>query len=109
MSIREKKPDVEAIFENRSPHKDTYGSGGRPAFLVKEDYLTTGEVVFLNKEKVSYGEQVLCHISFLTPEVYPESLWIGKKIEAHCGARIVGYATITKIMNKTLERKGESL
>ena len=108
MGIREKKPDVEAIFENRCPYKSTYVSGIRPAFLVKEDYLTTGEVVFLNKEKVPYGEQVLCHISFLTPEVYPESLWIGKKIEAHCGAQIIGYATITRIMNEALEcKKGE--
>lgn len=43
-------------------------------------------------------------ITFLSPEAYPHSLWIGKKIGIQEGARVVGYATITKIFNPLLRK-----
>lgn len=41
-------------------------------------------------------------ITFLSPEAYPHSLWIGKKIGIQEGTRVVGHATITKIFNPLL-------
>ena len=41
-------------------------------------------------------------ITFLSPEAYPHSLWIGKIINIQEGDRIVGYATIVKIFNPLL-------
>ncbi|MFF2450767.1 hypothetical protein ACFVSW_27445 [Neobacillus sp. NPDC058068] len=80
-------------------------SGYRPAHLVKEDYLTTGTHHYYNKEKVELGETVLGTITFITPEAYPNTLWVGKRITIQEASHIVGYAEITKIFNETLLKK----
>ena len=104
------KADVEAIIENRRdnsqnpfPYPNPFGQGYRPAHLVRPDYLTTGIHHYLDKEEVYFGETALAEIAFLSPEVYPKCLWVGKRIPFQEGSRITGYATITKIFNKILE------
>ena len=49
------------------------------------------------------GETVLGTITFITPEVYPKTLWIGKEIGIYEGGRMVGTALITKIFNPVLK------
>ena len=44
-------------------------------------------------------------IIFLSPEYYPNSLWIGKKIEMYEGHEFIGYAEILKINNLILDSK----
>ena len=48
-------------------------------------------------------------ITFLSPEAYPQWLWIGKKINIQEGPRAVGYATISKIFNPFLCLEGRAL
>ncbi|NOU81503.1 hypothetical protein GC101_21815 [Paenibacillus sp. LMG 31459] len=77
-------------------------SGYRPAHLVKDDYLTTGIHQYYGAVVVQPGETVMGTITFITPEFYPRTLWIGKLIRIQEGTRIVGHAEVTQIFNELL-------
>ncbi len=94
-------PDVEAVFEFIGYRKDKIYEGYRPSHLIFEDYLTTGVHSYYNLQDVSC-EDLKGTITFISPEAYPHSLWIGKKLEMYEGSNIVGYATIMDILNPIL-------
>lgn len=100
-----KSPDVEVLFEFNGTRKTPAANGYRPAHLVTENYLTTGIHHYYDVDSVLPNGTAKGTITFLSPEVYPSCLWIGKKINIQEGERIVGYATITKIYNPILEYK----
>ncbi len=50
-------------------------------------------------------EEIRGTITFISPENYPDSLWIGKKIAMYEGSQVIGYATILQIFNPVLEKK----
>ncbi|TCM96336.1 elongation factor Tu [Paenibacillus sp. BK033] len=101
--------DIEALItilsfkENIGRQRPAY-SGYRPAHLVQPDYLTTGEHQY-ESGIVEPGETVKGTITFITPEVYPNSLWIGKIIKLQEGSRLIGYAEVTNIFNELLRKK----
>lgn len=99
------KPDVEAIFEFNRSKTRTVRSGYRPAHMIDDKHLTSGEHHYYEVDSVAPGESAKGTISFISPESYPRSLWIGKRIAIQEGSRIVGYATITKIYNQILWRR----
>ena len=43
-------------------------------------------------------------ITFITPEAYPHTLWVGKTMDICEGERIVGTATVEKVLNPVLQR-----
>lgn len=94
--------DVEVKFEFIDSKKNNLYQGYRPAHMVKENYLTTGLHKYYNLENVE-GE-IKGTITFISPEDYPSSLWIGKKIEMYEGSQLIGYATILQIFNTQLEK-----
>ncbi|WP_020210723.1 hypothetical protein [Gilvimarinus chinensis] len=101
-----REPDIEA--EVRLLTKEEGGrhtpakTGYRPAHLVIDDYLTTAAQHYLGQEWLHPGESCLAHLWFITPEVYPNSLWVGKEIQFQEGARVIGFAKVTKIFNNVL-------
>jgi elongation factor Tu len=97
------KYDSEAIIKNCRDSKNPFCDKYRPTFAFHKSYLTTGEITLISQNKLEYGEETVALIRFLTPEVYPKSIWIGKKIIFQDGLRITGYAVVTKIMNSILE------
>ena len=99
----ERSPDVEAIIKNCRASKTKFCDGYRPAFEIHQNYSTSGEIRFLQQKELSFDEEALALIRFLTPEVYPKSIWIGKKIIFKEGCIVTGYAIITKILNIVLE------
>lgn len=101
------KPDVEAIFEFNGVRKNSVKDGYRPAHLIVDSYLTTGIHHYYDVESVPPNGTAKGTITFLTPEIYPHSLWIGKKIKIQEGERVVGYATIINIYNPLLDIKTE--
>lgn len=103
-NLKKQLADIEAIVKNEKPSKNIIISGYRPAFKVKEDYLTTGEIKFKTCNEIKFGEQAIAEIRFITPEFYPSSLEIGQIIPFQEGGIINGYATIIKIYNKILEK-----
>ncbi len=98
-------PDVEVIFEFVGFRKNNLYEGYRPAHLLYDNYLTTGVHNYFDLE----SSCVKGTITFIAPNEYPQSLWIGKKIEMYEGKTFVGCAIITKILNSTLCRKDEIL
>lgn len=104
-------PDIEAkiIFiknegNGAGRNRPAY-SGYRPAHLIKDDYLTTGEHHYYGDGVAEPGETVMGTITFITPEVYPRTLWIGKTIRIQEGSRVVGYAVVTQIYNEQLRHR----
>ena len=97
------QPDVEVKFEFNMTRKTPAKSGYRPHHLVKEDYFTTGVHKFFNVDQVAPGETVYGTITFITPESYPHCLYKGKTLQISEGERIVGYATIIKVLNPLLD------
>ena len=101
-TVFERSPDVEVLFEFNGTKKHPVKSGYRPAHLIKADYLTTGVHHYYCVEFVQPNGTAKGTITFITPEAYPYSLWIGKKINIQEGANVVGYATIINIFNPLL-------
>lgn len=99
----ERDYDIVAIVTNNRSSKNDFYSGYRPAFDIHKNYSTTGEIKFIECDRLSYGSTAKCLIKFLTPDVYPKSLWIGKKIYFREGSIITGSATVVDIINKVLE------
>ena len=97
-----KVPDVEAIFVFNFTKSRTVRSGYRPAHMIDDNCLTSGEHHYYEVESVAPGETAKGTITFVSPELHPRCLWIGKKISIQEGARIVGYAIITNIYNTVL-------
>ena len=69
---------------------------------VTDNYLTTGVHHYNYTKFVPSDGTATGTITFLTPEAYPHCLWEGKTIAIQEGDHIVGYATITKVLNPLL-------
>jgi len=102
--LSECPPDVEVVFEFNNERWQPAHDGYRPHHLVNETYLTTGVHHYYDVTQVPPGGRAKGTITFLLPEAYPASLWIGKKMNIQEGSRIVGHATITKIFNPVLRK-----
>ena len=96
--------DIEVIIKNNRPSKDNLYTGYRPAFKVKEDYLTTGLIRLIDCDEVRYGKETIAEVWFVAPEHYPHCLEVGQTIHFQDGAKVQGFVTITKINNKILEK-----
>ena len=103
-----RQPDVEAMFEFNGTRKTPANDGYRPAHLVLDNYLTTGIHHYYNVSSVPPDGTAMGTITFLTPEAYPNSLWVGKRISIQEGAHIVGCAIITNIYNPLLKAENKS-
>jgi len=99
--------DVEARFEFNGVRLHPAFDGYRPAHLITENYLTTGLHHYYDVAEVPVGGTANGTITFITPQAYPNCLWIGKKIPFLEGARVVGYATVLKIMNPLLAAESD--
>jgi len=97
-------PDVAVIFEFIGARQKPAVDGYRPAHLVKNGYLTTGVHHYDGVTEVPPDGTATGTITFITPEAYPACLWAGKKINIQEASKIVGYATITRIMNPVLRK-----
>ncbi len=101
-TIFDQEPDIEVLFEFNGVRKHPAINGYRPHHLVKDGYATTGVHRYYDVQAVPPGGTAKGTITFISPEAYPHSLWVGKKINIQEGERIVGYATILKVMNPVL-------
>lgn len=96
------QPDIEVIFTFNGTRKHPAHNGYRPHHLIKDDYLTTGVHHYYDADEVVPDGTIKGTITFITSEIYPHCLWIGKKINIQEGARVVGEATVVRIFNPIL-------
>lgn len=101
----ERTPDVEVVFEFNGTRRTAVADGYRPAHAVREDYLTTGVHHYFGVSQVAPDGTARGTITFITPEAYPGCLWVGKRIAIQEGERVVGYATVEKVLNPVLKQK----
>lgn len=101
-SVFDRVPDVKVIFRFNGTRKTPVGDGYRPDHHVKENYLTCGVHHYDSTGLIMPDSSVIGTITFIAPEHYPHCLWIGKIINIHEGARVVGTAEIIEILNPIL-------
>lgn len=92
------QPDIEVSFHFYLNNKiiENY----RPSHEVKDNYLTTGVHHYYD----TAGDEIKGTITFLSPECYPNCLYIGKIIKMYEGKNEIGYAKVLKIFNEILEQ-----
>ena len=103
--FEDRMPDVEVLFEFNGIRTRCVFDGYRPTHLITDNYLTSGVHHYYEVDSVAPDGIAKGTITFITPEAYPNCLWIGKKINIQEGERIVGYATILNIYNSILIKK----
>jgi translation elongation factor EF-Tu-like GTPase len=101
-------PDIEAeitLFSTAQGGRQSAAlSGYRPAHKVRDDYLTTGVHNYDDGKELMPGGTTRGTITFLSPELYPHCLWVGREIDIQEGGRLVGRARVVKILNPLLEK-----
>lgn len=100
-------PDLLAVvtyFEGTPDSRETPATSGyRPAHQVTEEYLTSGEHIYFENDVVFPGESAKTYIKFISPDAYPNCLWVGKKLNINEGSRVVGEAEVKEIYNDQLQ------
>ena len=104
-SIDSRTPDVEVAFYFNGTRRCAVRDGYRPAHRIREDYLTTGVHRYFDTDEVAPDGTARGTITFITPEAYPASVWVGKILDIQEGGRVVGTATVEKILNPVLLRE----
>lgn len=104
-------PDAEVEFEFTALTHDgkrrTVFSGYRPIYDILPDYWTSTRHEFIEHAEVSTGQRVHAHVWFITPEVYPRTLWPRRILTVAEGKRVVGIATVIKVLNPSLLRQDD--
>lgn len=78
-------------------------SGYRPAYKVRPDYWSSAYHEFVDTAGVETGKQSQAEVWLLSPDMYPNTFWIGRRVEVAEGPLVVGVADILKILNPVLE------
>ncbi|WP_064745954.1 hypothetical protein ABU614_05290 [Lysobacter firmicutimachus] len=76
--------------------------GYRPHYRIRPDYHTSAQHRFLDATEVLTGESAEAEVWLLTPEHYPGTLWVGRRLDISEGARPVGFATVLEVFNPIL-------
>lgn len=97
-------PHVEAAFVFDGERNTPVQSGYFPQHLLGE-YLVGGRHSYDTDAPIPPGGTATGVITFIRPEAYPPCLWEGKIIKIQEGSRIVGHATITKILDPRLRKE----
>jgi hypothetical protein len=83
-------------------------SGYRPIYKVKPDYWSSAHHEFMDVSRVETGQQAHAEVWLLSPEAYPQTFWIGRRVEVAEGARLIGIADVLQVLNPLLESSGPS-
>lgn len=73
--------------------------GYRPHLMVRPGLLTSTELHFPARAAAKPGESVEVHLRFVFPEAAERSLWAGKRLRVHEGARQVGEIVVVQVLN----------
>lgn len=104
-TVFDRTPDAEVTFQFNGTRRGPAFDGYRPAHRIREDYLTTGVHHYFNGSEVAPDGTARGTITFLSPEVYPHTLWVGRIIDICEGERVVGTATVERVLNPILNRE----
>ncbi|MDT4329117.1 hypothetical protein RPD76_04315 [Methylomonas sp. MV1] len=77
-------------------------SGYRPNYAIRDDYLTSTNHELIDASELAPGSEGRANVWFITPEVYPHTLWPGREISVSEGSRVVGTAVVINVFNPIL-------
>ena len=100
----DRSPDAEVTFRFNGTRHGPAADGYRPAHRILEGYLTTGVHHYFGVDRVAPDGEARGTITFVTPEAYPKSLWVGKVLPIQEGERVVGTAAVECVLNPILEK-----
>lgn len=104
-----RSPDIEAIVSLLSTAEGGRSmparSGYRPQHRLPTDYQTSGMHQYIDTDELAPGESARATIVFVTPEAYPNSIRAGDVLDVMEGGRILGHATVLRVLNASLERQ----
>ena len=83
-------------------------SGYRPTVGIHSNYQTSVSLEFEASGPCAPGASVPTSVWFLTPEVYPHSLWPGRELAVFEGSRRVGTLQIRSVSNPVLAGSAEA-
>jgi hypothetical protein len=66
--------------------------------------MSSGEQLFVDKEKVFPGETVTAEIRILSPMLFEKYLFVGQRFEFGEGQKVVGYGEVIEIINTHLHQ-----
>ncbi len=98
------KPDAAAVVTNLRSSQAPFGKNYRGCCAIKEGYRTSVCFQTMDGCEMLHEQPHRCHVNFLTPEAYPYTLWVGRKLELYEGERLVGTMEILEIRNPLLDR-----
>ena len=93
------KNEFNGIWQRNPEYSRTVCSGMRPTFKIVENYMTSGKIEC--NDPLNDGD--LISVQLISPEYYPNSLSVGKCIEAFDGSRQMGTITVKEIFNPILD------
>ena len=97
--------DVRVLFEFTGVRKTPTHSGYRADHDI-DGYLTCGQHKYEEAEVAPLCGKTHGTISFIMPAAYPHTLFPGKVIPIQEGSRVIGYATVEKVLNPLLNAEG---
>ena len=95
------------LFANGGRTQPSF-SGYRPVHWLYDNYQTSGEHRYPKTGSAAVGETVDVEVWFLTPHVYPASVWVGRDIGVYEGSKQVGVLHITAVHNPILLGRSDS-
>ncbi len=108
-TVNKGEPDfiakVTYLTTEQGGRKGYAASGYRPH--VKFDgrkELTSGEQLFIDKDKVFPGETVTAEIRIISKEIFKNDLYVGQHFEVAEAAHLVGHGEILEVINNDLRQ-----
>ena len=107
--VKKGEPDFVAkvtyLTTDEGGRKGYAASGYRPhvKFNGRKE-LTSGEQLFVDKEKVFPGETVTAEIRIVSPHLFENYLFVGQHFEIGEGPNVVGHGEVLEIINPKLRQ-----
>jgi elongation factor Tu len=95
--------DVELLSTEEGGRRRPCRSGYRPHLRIRAGELVSGAHEYVGTAEVWPGGKATARITLITPEHYERSLSVGMRIPFSEGPRVVGYATVTQILDPRLD------
>ena len=101
----DRSPDVEVTFRFNGTRQGPVWDGYHAPHRISEDHLSSGLHRYYGVKEVAPDGTARGTITFLAPEQYPGTMWVGRTIDICEGERVVGTATVEKVLNPVMDRE----
>ena len=107
-----RKPDcigtVSLIPTELGGKSNAVRSGYKPQHLIHENYQTSGHHEYEKAGTLEPGQSAKAKVWFISPEVYPASIWPGRVLDLFEGSMRVGTLEVIDVVNPVLLGKPET-